>query len=78
MNYSTPNFLDLHYLPEFTQTHIHWEGYGHEFEQSLGDNEEQGSLGMLQFIALQRVRQKLVTEQKQQKELGEVEEGHNC
>ena len=65
MNYSTPNFPALHYLPEFTQT------------LSIGKDMDM-SLGMLQFIAFQRVRQKLVTEQKQQKELGEVEEGHNC
>ena len=24
MNYSTPGFLVLHYLPEFAQTHVHW------------------------------------------------------
>ena len=26
MNYSTPGFLVLHYLPKFTQTHVHWTG----------------------------------------------------
>ena len=26
MNYSTPGFLVLHYLPEFAQTHAHWDG----------------------------------------------------
>ena len=26
MNYSTPGFLVLHYLPEFAQTHVHWVG----------------------------------------------------
>ena len=24
MNYSTPGFLVLHYLPEFAQSHVHW------------------------------------------------------
>ena len=26
MDYSTPGFLVLHYLPEFVQTHVHWVG----------------------------------------------------
>ena len=26
MNFSTPGFLVLHYLPEFAQTHVHWVG----------------------------------------------------
>ena len=26
MNYSTPGFFVLHYLPEFAQTHVHWVG----------------------------------------------------
>ena len=26
MGYSTPGFPVLHYLPEFTQTHVHWVG----------------------------------------------------
>ena len=26
MNYSTPGFPVLHYLPDFAQTHVHWVG----------------------------------------------------
>ena len=35
---------------------------GHEFEQTLGDREGQGSLGALQFMELQRIRHDLATE----------------
>ena len=38
---------------------------GHEFEQTLGDHEGQGSLGMLQFMGSQRVGHDLATEQQQ-------------
>ena len=36
---------------------------GHEFEQTLGDTEGLGSLGMPQSMGSQRVRQDLATEQ---------------
>ena len=36
---------------------------GHEFEQTQGDGDGQGSLAVLQFIGLQRVRHDWVTEQ---------------
>ena len=39
---------------------------GHEFEQTPGDGEEQGSLALLQSMGLQRVRHDSVTEQQQQ------------
>ena len=39
----------------------HQQPNGHEFEQTLGDNEGQGSL--LHFMGSQRVRHGLVTEQ---------------
>ena len=38
---------------------------GHEFEQSPGDNEGQGSLGRCSPWGSQRVRRDLVTEQQQ-------------
>ena len=40
----------------------HHQLNGHEFEQTQGDSEGQGSLGMLQFMGLQKVGHKLVTE----------------
>ena len=40
---------------------------GHEFEQTLGDTEGQGSLAMLQFMGSQRVWHDLAAEQQQQK-----------
>ena len=40
----------------------HHELNGHEFEQTLGDREGQGSLGALQFMELQRIRHDLATE----------------
>ena len=40
----------------------HWLN-GHEFEQTLGDSEGQGSLGMLQSMGSQRVRHDWATEQ---------------
>ena len=35
---------------------------GREFDQTLGDSEGQGKLGMLQSMGLQRVRHNLATE----------------
>ena len=40
----------------------HHQLNGHEFEQTLGDSEGQGSLGMLQSMGLQRIRYDLATE----------------
>ena len=40
----------------------HHQLNGHEFEQTQGDSEGQGSLGVLQFMGLQKVGHKLVTE----------------
>ena len=40
----------------------HYQFNGHEFEQTLGDREGQGSLGALQFMELQRIRHDLATE----------------
>ena len=37
---------------------------GHEFEQALGDNEGQGSLGRLQSLGSQRVRNHRANEEK--------------
>ena len=39
---------------------------GHEFEQTLGDGEGQGSFGVLQSMGSQRVGHDLATEQQQQ------------
>ena len=41
---------------------------GHEFEQSLGDDDGQGSLTWLQSMGSQRVRHARVTEQQQRSE----------
>ena len=41
-------------------------GDGHEFEQTPGDDEGQGSLALLQSMGLQRVRHDSATEQQQQ------------
>ena len=41
---------------------------GPEFEQTLGDGEEQESLGVLQSMGSQRIRQNLVIQQHQQHE----------
>ena len=38
---------------------------GHEFEQTLGDSEEQGSLALCSPRGLQRVTHNLATEQQQ-------------
>ena len=38
---------------------------GHEFEQTLGDNEGQGSLACRKFMGLQGVRHNLATEQQE-------------
>ena len=38
---------------------------GHEFEQTLGDSEGQGTLGMLQSMGSQIVGYNLLTEQQQ-------------
>ena len=35
MDYSTPGFPVLHYLPEFTQTHVHWFGDAIQLSHSL-------------------------------------------
>ena len=39
---------------------------GHEFEQTLGNNEGQGNLGVLQSMGLQKIGHDSVTEQQQQ------------
>jgi len=39
---------------------------GHEFEQTLGDDEGQESLALLQSMGLQRVRHDLATEQQRE------------
>ena len=50
MNRSIPGLPVYHQLPEFTQIHVHRVGdaiqpsHPHEFEQTLGDSEGQGSL----------------------------------
>ena len=44
---------------------MHYRLNGHEFEQILGDSEEQGSLAWLQSMGLQRIGHDLVTEQQQ-------------
>ena len=44
----------------------HWLN-GHKFEQTPGDSERQGKLGMLQSMWSQRVRYDIVTEQQHQK-----------
>ena len=41
----------------------HHQLHGHEFEQTPGDHEEQGSLCVLQFMGSQRVGHDLATEQ---------------
>ena len=38
---------------------------GHEFEQTLGDGEEQGILVCQQFMGSQRIRHNSVTQQQQ-------------
>ena len=43
----------------------HHQLNGHEFEQTPGDGEETGNLGVLQSMELQRVRHDWVTEQQQ-------------
>ena len=48
----------------------HWhDGHGHEFEHTLGNSEEEGSMGMLQSMSSQRVGKKLATEQQQLQQL---------
>jgi len=44
----------------------HHQLNGHEFEQTTGDKEGQGSLVCFQFMGLQRVRHNLASEQQQQ------------
>ena len=44
----------------------HHQLNGHEFEETPGDSEEQGSLAMLQSLGFQRVGHDLVIEQWQQ------------
>ena len=44
----------------------HHQLNGYEFEQTLGDSEGQGSLGVLQSMGSQRVGHDLATEQQQQ------------
>ena len=53
-------------MTEDEMTGWHHQLNGHEFEQTLGDGEGQGSL---QFMRSQRVRHNLVTEQQQQSHL---------
>ena len=43
----------------------HHQLNGHEFEQTLGYSERQGSLGVLQSLGPQRVGHGLATEQQQ-------------
>ena len=44
----------------------HHQLNGHEFEQTPGDSEDQGSLACCSSLRLQRVRYDLATEQQQQ------------
>ena len=44
----------------------HHQLNGHEFEQTLGDSEGQGSLSWCKFMRLQRLRHDWVTEQQKQ------------
>ena len=46
----------------------HHQLNGHEFEQTSGDSEGQGNLGVLRSMGSQRVRHNLATEQQQQYE----------
>jgi len=45
---------------------------GHNFEQTMGDNERQRSLGALHCMGLQRVEHNLTTEEQQKPTLSQI------